>query len=88
MLRHTIARSYLGQHRDNEAVMAYLALEAGDIEWIVHRAAIGSDGPSKGVLARSAERFSIATFRDCAAYNYRTVTDGSAIHSSDLSRYS
>jgi nucleoside-diphosphate-sugar epimerase len=86
-IRHTLARGFLGQHRDNEAVMEYLATEARDIEWIVHRAGIGSDGPSKGVLARSESKFSVATHRDCAAYNYRTIDDPSAVHTADLSHY-
>jgi putative NADH-flavin reductase len=87
LIRHTIARSFDGQHKDNEAVMRYLADEANDIEWIVHRAGIGSDGPSRGVLERSQHRISIATFRDCAAYNLRTVQDAAAIHTCDGSRY-
>ena len=86
-IRHTLARGFLGQHRDNEAVMKYLATDACDIEWIVHRAGIGSDGPSKGVLARSESKFSVATHRDCAAYNYRTINDLSAVHTADLSHY-
>ena len=86
-IRHTLARGFDGQHRDNEAVMEYLAEEAPDVEWIVHRAGIGSDGPSKGILKRSESRFSVATFQDCAAYNYRTLTDSSAIHTCDLSYY-
>ena len=86
-LRHTLARGYAGQHEDNEAVMEYLETQARDIEWSVHRAGIGSDGPSKGVLERSQTKFSVATHRDCAAYNYRTVMDNSAVHTSDLSCY-
>ncbi len=86
-IRHTLARGFNGQHRDNEAVMEYLAEEAKDIEWMVHRAGIGSDGPSKGSLKRSESKFSIATFRDCAAYNFRTLTDSAAIHTCDLSFY-
>ncbi len=86
-IRHTVARGFLGQHRDNEAVMAYLATEARDIEWIVHRAGIGSDGPAKGVLERSPTQFSVATHADCAAYAYRTITDPSAVHTADLSHY-
>ena len=87
-IRNTLARGYIGQHEDNEAVMEYLATEASDIEWIVHRAGIGSDGPSKGVLERSKTKFSVATFRDCAAYNYRTIMDAaSAVHTCDLSCY-
>ena len=54
---------------------------------VVHRAGIGSDGPSRGVLERSQHRISIATFRDCAAYNLRTVQDAAAIHTCDGSRY-
>ena len=42
-IRHTVARSFEGQHQDNEAVMAYLTEEAQDIEWMVHRAGIGGD---------------------------------------------
>ncbi len=86
-IRQTIARGFIGQHRDNEAVMEYLATEANDIEWIVHRAGIGSDGPSKGVFERSKTEFSIGTHIDCAAYNYRTIMDVSAIRTSDFSYY-
>lgn len=87
LLRNTLARGFIGQHEDNEAVMGYLATEADDIEWIVHRAGIGSDGPTKGVLARSETRLSMATHRDCAEYSYRTITDASAVHTSDFSHY-
>ena len=86
-LRHTLARGFDGQHKDNEAVMEYLVEQAQDIDWMVHRAGIGSDGPSKGTLKRSESKFSIATFCDCAAYNFRTLTDSSAIHTCDLSFY-
>ena len=86
-IRHTLARGFIGQHEDNEAVMAFLATEANDIEWSVHRSGIGSDGPSKGVLERSPASFSVATHRDCADYNYRTVMDQSAVHTADFSRY-
>lgn len=86
-IRHTIASGFAGQHKDNEAVMEYLATEATDIEWIVHRAGIGSDGPSKGILQRSGNEFSVATHHDCALYNYATVSDASAIHTADFSRY-
>ncbi len=86
-IRNTLARSYIGQHEDNEAVMQYLAEEAGDIEWMVHRAGIGSNGKSKGMLQRSATKFSIATFADCADYNYRTIQDQTAIHTCDFSSY-
>lgn len=87
IIRHTLARGFDGQHRDNEAVMAYLATQANDLEWMVHRAAIGSVGATKGVLARSDMSFSIATFRACAAYNYRTVTDDAAVRTCSFSRY-
>ena len=87
MVRNTVARGYGGQHEDNEAVMRYLVDEAGDIEWMVHRAGIGSNGPSKGVLQRSRKAFSVATFTDCAAYNFRTLMDPTAIHTCDLSAY-
>jgi putative NADH-flavin reductase len=86
-IRNTVARGYIGQHEDNEAVMRYLADEAMDIEWIVHRAGIGSDGPSKGVLERSRRKVSIATFRDCASYSYALVSDPAAVHTCDLSAY-
>lgn len=86
-IRRTVARGFEGQHRDNEAVMRYLMEEAPDIEWMVHRAGIGSDGPSKGILERSPSKVSIATFQDCAAYNYRTVMDPNAIHTCDPSSY-
>ena len=87
IIRHTIARGFEGQHRDNEAVMRYLTDEAIDIEWMVHRAGIGSDGPSRGVLQRSERAISIATFQDCADYNLRTVQDATAIHTCDGSLY-
>jgi hypothetical protein len=89
ILRNTIARmgGLIGQHQDNEAVIEYLVEDAQDIEWVVHRAAITSDGPSKGKLKRSQTRMSIATFGDCAAYNYRLLADESAVHTDDLSYY-
>jgi len=89
ILKNTLARynGLLGQHRDNEAVLKYLVEEAQDIEWIVHRASIIADKPSKGRLERSKNHFSLATFGDCAAYNYRLVMDDSAIHSYDSSHY-
>ena len=87
ILRHTLARGFAGQHADNEAVMKYLVEEAQDIEWVVHRAGIGSDGPSKGILRRSECKFSVATHLDCAAYNFRALTDDSAIHTCHLSCY-
>lgn len=87
MIRNTLARGYNGQHEDNEAVMEYLVEAASDMEWMVHRAGIGSNGPSKGVLQRSRSKYSIATFRDCAAYNYRSLMDSSAIRTCDLSSY-
>ncbi|KAK3074662.1 hypothetical protein LTR53_002740 [Teratosphaeriaceae sp. CCFEE 6253] len=80
-LRYTIARGYAGQHEDNEAVMEYLATEGKDLEWIVHRAGInpGDGGPSKGTLVRStgegSGKFSVANFRDCAAYSLGLVGD-------------
>ena len=67
--------------------MQYLAEEARDIEWSVHRAGIGGNGPSKGTLQRSSTKFSVATFKDCAAYNFRAVQDADAVHTSDFSRY-
>ena len=86
-IRHTIARGFIGQHEDNEAVMEYLVASADDVEWMVHRAGIGSNGPSKGTLERSKKSFSIATFADCAVYSYRLLGDVSAIHTCDLSCY-
>ena len=86
-IKHTVARGFAGQHADNEAVMEYLVEEAHDIQWVVHRAGIGSDGPSKGILKRSESNFSIATHKDCAAYNFRILTDSSAIHTCHLSCY-
>ena len=87
LVRSTIARGYIGQHEDNEAVMRYLDEEARDIAWTVHRAGIGSDGPSRGELQRSARRISIGTFVDCAAYNLRALSDDSAVHTCDGSAY-
>lgn len=90
LVKNTFAQfsGLLGQHRDNEAVIAYLVEQAEDIEWMVHRASIVSDGPSKGILQRSRNRASLATFGDCAAYNLRTLKDDRAIHTYDLSCYS
>ncbi len=86
-VRSTLARGYIGQHEDNEAVMRFLDDEARDIEWMVHRAGIGSDGPSKGELRRSSSRISIGTFVDCATYNLRLLGDDSAVHTCDGSAY-
>jgi uncharacterized protein len=87
IIRNTVARPYIGQHQDNEAVMRYLTEYADDIEWVVHRAAIGSNGPSKGVPQRSNRAISIATLEDCAAYKLRILTYSSAIHTCDQSSY-
>ncbi|EHQ24835.1 NAD(P)-dependent oxidoreductase [Mucilaginibacter paludis] len=89
LLKQTLVRfaGLIGQHRDNEAVVKYLVEEAADIEWMVHRAGIAGDGNSKGTLRRSKTKFSIATFADCARYNYELLKDDSAIHSCDLSYY-
>ena len=89
LLKQTLVRfaGLLGQHRDNEAVIKYLVEDANDIEWMVHRAGIAGDDSSKGTLIRSKTKFSIATFVDCARYNYHLLGDPSAIHSCDLSYY-
>jgi nucleoside-diphosphate-sugar epimerase len=87
VVRSTIARSYIGQHEDNEAVMQYLDTEARDVDWMVHRAGIGSDGPSKGELRRSSSSISIGTFVDCATYNLSILSDSSAVHTCDGSTY-
>jgi putative NADH-flavin reductase len=86
-VRATMPRGYQGQHEDNEAVMRYLTNEAADIEWIVHRAGISSDGPSQGVLERTSTRISRATFIDCATYSYDLIADESAVHTCDPSAY-
>jgi len=86
-IRNTLARGYDGQHRDNEGVMEYLTQDAPDLEWMVHRAGIGSDGPSKGELHRSSKAISIATFGDCAAFSLRTVLDDAAVRQIFLSSY-
>ena len=89
VLKNTMVRfsGLLGQHRDNEAVIEYLTKEADDIQWMVHRASIISDGASKGTLSRSKTKNSLATFGDCAMYNYKLLFDDSAIHTCDLSYY-
>lgn len=89
LLKQTLVRfsGLLGQHRDNEAVLAYLVEEASDIEWVVHRASLYGDGPSRGHLTRSKTQFSIAPFVDCATYTYGLVSDDAAIHTYDLSYY-
>lgn len=86
-IRYTVGRSFEGQHQDNEAVIEYLTTEANDIEWIVHRAGIYGDGPSKGTLQRSPTKFSIGNHRDCADYSYRTITDASAVRTCHFSHY-
>ena len=88
VLRYTLARGFAGQHEDNEAVNEYLATEGNDLEWMVHRAGIGGDGVSKGVLRRSNTDFSVATHVDCADYNYRTVMDAAAVRTCSFSCYS
>ncbi|CAD6585055.1 MAG: hypothetical protein TREMPRED_004036 [Tremellales sp. Tagirdzhanova-0007] len=87
LLRNTVARGFNGQHEDNEAVMEYLATDANDLEWIVHRAGIGADGPSKGVLERSATSFSVASHLDCATYSYGLVRNDEAVRSCEFSMY-
>lgn len=89
LIRSTMARGFDGQHQDNEAVMKYLSRDASDIEWIVHRAGISGDGPSKGSLRRSSTLTtqSVGTFRDCASYSYHIIQDSSAVHTSDYSTY-
>ncbi|MGY3051831.1 hypothetical protein ACVWYG_000018 [Pedobacter sp. UYEF25] len=89
VLKNTLVRfsGLLGQHRDNEAVINYLAEEAKDIDWMVHRASIISNEKSKGTLLRSKTKNSLATFIDCAYYNYDLLTDDNAIHTCDLSYY-
>lgn len=89
VLKNTMVRfsGLLGQHRDNEAVIEYLTKEADDIQWMVHRASIISDDASKGTLSRSKTKNSLATFVDCAMYNYKLLFDDSAIHTCDLSYY-
>lgn len=90
-LRHTLARGYAGQHEDNEAVNEYLATEANDLEWIVHRAAINPNATgSKGVLVRAEGDWAvpgIGTFEDCAAYTLKLVGDEKAIRTCSLSSY-
>ncbi len=87
LMKGTVGRRHLGQHHDNEAVMRYLVNEATDIEWMVHRAALRPGDGTRGVLQRSDRRSSIATFRDCGEYNYRTVMDPAAVHTCSMSRY-
>jgi hypothetical protein len=69
--------------------MKYLAEDAMDIEWIVHRAGIVGDG-NKGTLRRSPNsesKYSVATYLDCARYNLKVVKDDKAVHTSCLSCY-
>lgn len=89
LLKNTLVRmsGLLGQHRDNEAVIEYLVEEAPDIDWVVHRAGIFSDGPSKGTLVRSKDRVSMASFVDTATYNYNALNDPAAVHTYDMSVY-
>ncbi|WP_168123658.1 NAD(P)H-binding protein [Paenibacillus sp. HB172176] len=89
VLRNTVARynGLLGQHKDNETVIEYLVEEAQDVDWIVHRAGIISDGPSKGLLKRDCRKISLATHVDIAKYNFQVINDKTAIHTCDLSCY-
>lgn len=89
ILRNTVARynGLLGQHKDNETVIEYLVEEAQDVDWIVHRAGIISNGPSKGILKRDRTKFSLANHVDIAKYNFQVINDDSAIHTYDLSYY-
>ncbi|KAJ3141950.1 hypothetical protein HK100_005048 [Physocladia obscura] len=87
VVRHTLASSMNGQHLDNEGVIHYLYKDCPDIEWIVHRAAILSSGPSKGTLKRSATKIGIGSFVDAAMYSFVIVQDASAVHTCDLSTY-
>ena len=89
ILRNTLVRfsGLIGQHQDNEAVIEYLVEHATDIDWVVHRASIISDGPSKGTLIRSKTKNSLATFVDIATYNYQLAWDQTAVHSYELSCY-
>jgi len=86
-IRATLPRGFRGQHEDNEAVMRHLVREAPDLDWVVHRAGIGSDGPSRGVLERATGRPSVATFADCAAHDLRLLDDREALRTCDVSRY-
>lgn len=86
-VRATLPRGYRGQHEDNEAVMEHLVRAAPDLPWVVHRAGLGGDGPSRGVLQRSAGRPSVATFGDGAEYALRALTDPAAVRTCDVSRY-
>ena len=86
-IKNVLARDHFGQHADNESVMAYLAKDADDIEWMVHRASINPKSSSLRELQRSARSLSIASFDEIAEYNYRTVMDASAVHTFDLSTY-
>ena len=67
--------------------MEYLATDGNDIEWSVHRAGIGGDGPSKGRLERSDTQFSIGMHVDCADCNYRAVMDTAAVRTIFFSHY-
>ncbi len=87
VIRGTIARPYLGQHRDNEAVMRYLSDEARDLEWMVHRAGLRPGEGSRGVLQRSDRFISVASFEDCADYSLRLITGDDGVHTCSGSRY-
>ncbi|EME81041.1 uncharacterized protein MYCFIDRAFT_76977, partial [Pseudocercospora fijiensis CIRAD86] len=78
-IRNTIARGFIGQHEDNEAVMEFLHKECGDLEWMVHLAGIGGDGATKGRLERSKEKFSIGNHRDCAEFSLRVMEHDEAV---------
>ncbi|KXT17830.1 hypothetical protein AC579_5337 [Pseudocercospora musae] len=86
-IRNTVARSFIGQHEDNEAVMEFLHKECGDMEWIVHLAGISGDGETKGRLKRNKEKFSIGNHRDCADFSLRVIEDDEAVRGWWFSRY-
>ena len=54
--------------------------------WMVHKAGINLMEFER-LLKRSNTKFSLASFEDCANYNYRLLTDNLAIHSYNLSCY-
>jgi hypothetical protein len=87
IIRYGLITAHRGQHQDNEAVMEYLATDGNDMEWIVHRAGIGGDGPTKGRLVMSTGNPSVGTHVDCADYNYRMLLDETVARRCDISHY-
>lgn len=90
LLRITVGYGFgfRGTLRDNDAVIEYLRAECMDLEWLVTRPAVWSDGPSRGVpVVRNQSQPSGVEFTDLALVNLQLVQDDAAVHSCDYLAY-